>query len=396
MLGVKSKTLLFPYWAVLAIRNYLYDSGIIKSVKCDVPVISVGNITVGGTGKTPHTEMLVRLLNGCCRSDAAGNSICRSDAAGSSVCDSNVSGNETGKSGGVGGNEICKVGVISRGYKRKTKGYRIVGPLDDFLLCGDEPLQIKRKFPDVDVAVCSNRVKAVQKIVADCGVNLVILDDAFQYRKIIPSHSILLVNYYNSIAGDNLLPVGTLRDLPSQINRADIVIISKSPDFGDYDGTDNPEMAAVAVEQEEKKWRKELGLKPEQKLYFSTVSYLDAKPVFPQYADSRYLYSKFAMLFSGIADDTDIRRQLVGKYRIVDSLKFHDHKRYSNFDIKEVTSMARRQPAAVIMTTEKDSVRLLRKTNIPADVKKRLFYLPIEVKIIPPNKIFEFKKAVLK
>ena len=395
MLGVKSKTLLFPYWAVLAIRNYLYDSGIIKSVKCDVPVISVGNITVGGTGKTPHTEMLVRLLNGCCMSDAAGNGTCKDDVSGNKTCKSDAADNETDKGSG-GDSEICKVGVISRGYKRKTKGYRAVGPLDDFLLCGDEPLQIKRKFPDVDVAVCANRVKAVQKIVADCGVNLVILDDAFQYRKIIPSHSILLVNYYNSITGDNLLPVGTLRDLPSQINRADIVIISKSPDFGDYDGEDNPEMAAVAVEQEEKKWRKELGLKPEQKLYFSTVSYLDAKPVFPQDADSRYLYSKFAMLFSGIADDTDIRRQLIGKYRIVDSLKFHDHKSYSNFDIKEITSMARRQPAAVIMTTEKDSVRLLRKTKISADIKKRLFYLPIEVKIIPSDRISDFKEVILK
>jgi len=395
MLGVKSKTLLFPYWAVLAIRNYLYDSGIIKSVKCDVPVISVGNITVGGTGKTPHTEMLVRLLNGCCMGDAAGNGTCKGDVAGNKTCKSDAADNETDKGSGD-GNEICKVGVISRGYKRKTKGYRAVGPSDDFLLCGDEPLQIKRKFPDVDVAVCSNRVKAVQKIVADCGVNLVILDDAFQYRKIIPSHSILLVNYYNSITGDNLLPVGTLRDLPSQITRADIVIVSKSPDFGDYDGEDNPEMAAAAVEQEEKKWRKELGLKPEQKLYFSTVSYLDAKPVFPQDADSRYLYSKFAVLFSGIADDTDIRRQLVGKYRIVDSLKFHDHKSYSNFDIKEITSMARRQLAAVIMTTEKDSVRLLSTTKISADIKKRLFYLPIEVKIIPSDRISDFKEVILK
>lgn len=364
MLGIKSKTFLFPYLAVLAIRNYLYDNRIIKSVKCDVPVISIGNITVGGTGKTPHTEMLVRLLNGSCKNDVAGS-------------------------------EPCKIGVISRGYKRKSRGYRMVEASDDFRMTGDEPLQIKRKFPDIKVAVCSNRVKAVQKIVADCGVNMVILDDAFQYRKIIPSCNILLVNYYNSIAGDNLLPVGTLRDLPSQVRRADIVIVSKSPDFGDYDGNDNPEMAAAAVEQEEKKWRKELELRPEQKLYFSTVSYLDAKPVFPKEADSRYLYSKFCMLFSGIANDTDIRRQLVGSYRIVDSLKFKDHKNYSSFDIKEITAMGRRQPAAVIMTTEKDSVRLLNNDKIPADIRKRLFYLPIEVRIIPTSKMAEFKEVIL-
>jgi tetraacyldisaccharide 4'-kinase len=152
--------------------------------------------------------------------------------------------------------------------------------------------------------------------------------------------------------------------------------------------------AAAAVEQEEKKWRKELGIKPEQKLYFSTVSYLEAKPVFPQDADSRYLYSKFAMLFSGIANDTDIRRQLVGKYRIVDSLKFKDHKNYSKFDIREISSMARRQPAAVIMTTEKDSVRLLNNDKVPADIRKRLFYLPIEVRIIPQSKMSEFKEVI--
>lgn len=353
MLGVKSKTLLFPYWAVLAVRNFLFDRGIKKSVKFDIPVISVGNITVGGTGKTPHTEMLVRILK-----------------------------------------EGFKVGVVSRGYKRKTRGFRVVEADDDFRMCGDEPLQIKRKFPDVCVAVCKNRIKAIRRLVDDYGVNMIILDDAFQYRNITPLHNILLINYFNTIAGDNLLPIGSLRDLPSQIKRADIVIVSKSPDFGDYDGGENLEMAEQEVEKEEIKWRKELGLRTEQRIYFSTVSYLEAKPVFPQAADTRYIYSKFALLFSGIANDTDIRRQLVGSYRIVDSLKFKDHKNYSNFDIREIAAMGKRQPAAVIITTEKDSVRLLNKTSVPEEIKKRLFYLPIEVKIIPPSKIAEFKNVI--
>ena len=354
MLGIKSKTLLFPYWAVLAVRNFLFDKRIKKSIKFDIPVISVGNITVGGTGKTPHTEMLVRMLK-----------------------------------------DDFKLGVVSRGYKRKSRGYRVVNTSDDFGVTGDEPLQIKRKFPTVNVAVCKNRITAIRRLIEDYGVNMVILDDAFQYRDITPSHNILLVSYYNTIAGDNLLPIGSLRDLPSQIMRADIVIVSKSPDFGDYDGGENLEMAEDAVAKEEIRWRKELQLRPEQKIYFSTVSYLDAQPVFPESADTRYLYSKFALLFSGIANDTDIRRQLVGCYRIVDSLKFKDHKNYTNFDIKEIAAMGRRQPAAVIITTEKDSVRLLNKKSMPEEVKNRIFYLPIEVKLIPPAKMAEFKRVIV-
>ena len=170
--GIASKTLLFPYWLTLVIRNKLYDRGVFKSESFDIPVISVGNISVGGTGKTPHTEMLVDLLKGKFR-----------------------------------------VAVISRGYKRKTKGFRLVKATDDFSLCGDEPLQIKRKFPDIIVAVCSDRAQAIRKVKEEFGVNLVILDDAYQHRKITPSCSILLVNYNRTIAGDNLLPIG----LPSHL-----------------------------------------------------------------------------------------------------------------------------------------------------------------------------------
>ena len=216
--GIASKTLLFPYWLTLAIRNKLYDKGVLKSESFDIPVISVGNISVGGTGKTPHTEMLVSLLSGKYR-----------------------------------------IAVISRGYKRKSKGYHEVKATDDFSLCGDEPLQIKRKFPQIIVAVCKDRALAIRKVTEEYGVNLIILDDAFQYRKIKPSCNILLVNYNRTIAGDNLLPIGRLRDLASQVKRADAVIITKCPDFGEFDGNQDEAKGLEAIAEQEKKWRKNLG-----------------------------------------------------------------------------------------------------------------------------------------
>ena len=153
-IGIASKTLLFPYWLVLTIRNKLYDKGVFKSESFDIPVISVGNISAGGTGKTPHTEMIVQALK-----------------------------------------NRYRLAVVSRGYKRKSKGFHLVKATDDFSVCGDEPLQIKRKFPDVLVAVCKDRGFAIRKLKEEYGVNLVVLDDAFQYRKIKPSCSVLLVNY---------------------------------------------------------------------------------------------------------------------------------------------------------------------------------------------------------
>lgn len=348
--------MLFPYWQALEMRNRLYDRRDAhgRSVRFGIPVVSVGNITVGGTGKTPHTEMLVRAFK-----------------------------------------DSYKVAVISRGYKRKTKGYRIVNESDDFILTGDEPLQIKRKFPEITVAVCKNRIKAIKRVIEDYGVNFVILDDAFQYRRIRPSCSILLVKYSNTIAGDNLIPIGSLRDLPSQTGRADIVIITKSPDFGDYDGGEDLGRALDGVTNEETKWRNELSLREEQKVYFSVVRYCDPKPLFPEEAENRYLYSKFASFFSGIANDADFKMQLVGRYRIEESIKFSDHKKFTEADVRRIAAMAARNPASIIYTTEKDAVRLFRRNDLPKELRHRIFYIPIVTEIIPPVKSAEFFKAAV-
>ncbi len=348
--------LLFPfYYLGLKARKFLYDKGYLKSQKFEIPVVSIGNVTVGGTGKTPHTEMLVAALK-----------------------------------------EKYKLAVLSLGYKRKTKGFYIVQPDDDYSRCGDEPLQIKLKFPDVIVAVCKEREVAIRKLIDDYQVNFILLDDGFQYRKVTPSFNVLLVNYKRPINKDRLIPFGRLRDLASGVDRADSVIISKSPNFALEDGNEYENLALERTIKEEKRWRAALKLRNEQTLYFSTLYYREAEPVFPQFANRRYIYSKFAVCFSGIASDKEFKAQLVGSYHIEKSLKFRDHKDFSKSDINKIAKIARKQHEAVIMTTEKDSMRLRCNKNIPDDIKERMFYLPVGCKIIPKVKADAFLRLAEK
>ena len=353
MLGILSKTLLFPYWLVLKTRHFLYDSNIIKGRTFDVPVVCVGNITVGGTGKTPHTEMLLRMLD-----------------------------------------SKYNVAVLSRGYKRKTKGFRIASVNDTYREVGDEPLQIKQKFPQVTVAVCGSRAEGIEKLLAlpegvkgvqqdSTRPDLIILDDAFQHRRVKPSHSIVLVSWSRPIHNDNLLPIGRLRDLPEQIKRADTVIVTKSPVAVEIDGIIDQEKTREAVAVEEARWRKAMHLRNDQNLLFSIINYCAPLPVFDSEGDTRYVYSGKAIYFTGIANDTEFRNNLVRKYRILDSLKFADHKNFSKFDIARINGWAAKNPTAVIFTTEKDSKRLKQCHSLSDSVKKRLFYVPIETVIVP-------------
>lgn len=349
MLGLASKTILFPYWLILVIRNYLYDKQILKSEKFDVPVVSLGNITAGGTGKTPHAEMMIEALKGRYR-----------------------------------------LAVVSRGYRREGKGFHIVGVTDDYRICGDESLQIKRKFPDVIVAVCADRNFAIRRLVDECGADFILLDDAYQYRRLIPSRNILLVSYRRSIAGDNLLPIGRLRDLPLQKERADAVIITKSPDLTDFEGCADADACAAELEAERRRWREELSLRQECRLYFSTMVCRPAKPVFPEICDVRYLYSKFAVAFTGIADDSLFRAQLAATHKVVGALSFADHKDFGKRAMGRIVSMARRQPEAAIVTTEKDSQRLICNKYLPDDLKRRMFYIPVGCRLVPETDMEEF------
>lgn len=312
-----------------------------KAPGAEVPTICVGNITVGGTGKTPHTEMILRLLQEL-----------RPDA---------------------------RLAVLSRGYKRKSKGYQQVMTDSTASFAGDEPLQIKRKFPEVKVSVDKNRVEGCRNLVSD-GTDIIVLDDAFQYKKLHATLNIVLVNYKRPIFEDSLLPFGRLRDLPSRIADADVVIVTKCPH---------------EMEEDEKaEWRKTLRLDGDKPLFFTTVDYDAHVAVWPGEADPRYNYSKTVILFSGIADDTPLRAYLSDTYKIVDVLKFPDHHKFSGADIRSIAAAVRRYPTAALLTTEKDAVRVLDCKKVDDSIRKRLFAVLVKASFIGEGEAQAFARIL--
>lgn len=353
------KILLFPYWLTLKVRHFMYDHGMKKVHSADVPTICVGNITVGGTGKTPHTEMILRTLTQDVDWGAR------------------------------------NIAVLSRGYKRKTRGFQQVvseGSAKEF---GDEPLQIKRKFPYITVAVdksrkegcdflCNPEKVQTSKKARKClhkefpKAELIILDDAFQHRALKPTVSIVLVDYSRPIFKDHLMPLGKLRDLPERIAAADIIIVSKCPSYIDA--------------WEKSKWAEALGLGgydpascngrrkggKTQHLFFTSIGYDTSEAVFPE-GDPRYLYTQRLILFSGIANDKPLRNYLSGNYKIVRHFDFPDHHKFTRSDISTIYSAAKAFPTSVVMTTEKDCQRIRDCKMVPDNLKQRLFYAPIKV-----------------
>ncbi len=330
---ILDKILLSPYYFTLKLRHYLYDKGKLKSYCPQIPTVCVGNITVGGTGKTPMVELLIRIFQ-----------------------------------------QEHRIAVVSRGYKRKSTGLRDVSPLDSYLLVGDEPLQIKKKFPDVRVMVDANRRRAItylQALPENERPTLIILDDAFQHRSITPAFSIVLVNSHRHIFKDSLLPFGRLRDLPEQIRRADMVVVTKMEQDPD--------------KQERERWRQSLQLPQSTPLLFSKIAYKGMQPVFPHDVDTHYLYAKGAILFTGIANDTNIKLAVQAKWTLFKTLKYPDHHDFTEGDLREILSQAKAYTMSLILTTEKDAQRLSCMQNVPDELKKRLFYLPIESEIIPAD-----------
>lgn len=329
------------YRLVLALRNFAYDKGWKKTYKAQVPTVCVGNITVGGTGKTPHTEMILRKL-----------------------LESSKWGNK-------------QLAILSRGYKRKSRGFQVAGADASARQMGDEPMQMARKFPMVTVAVDKNRIHGCEQL---SGVDLIVLDDAFQYRKLRSTLSIVLVDYNRPIFEDRLMPWGNLRDLPSQIRRAQVVIVSKSP--------------AELDEVERDEWRKRLKLTDDQQLFFTTVKYCQAEPVFPE-ADSHYVYSQRLVLISGIANNAPLRGYLSDTYKMVQKLEFPDHHRFSAGDIRDISAAVKANPTACVMTTEKDAQRLRDCKKVPEEVRKRLFFMPIQAAFITPEEDAAFTDILL-
>lgn len=333
------KIILFPlsilFGIVVYFRNRFYDFNIIKSVEFDLPVISVGNITVGGTGKTPHTEYLVGLLK-----------------------------------------DTFKVATLSRGYKRKSKGFKIVEANSTAIEVGDEPLQIKRKFSDITVSVCNSRVEGVTNLINEKPENIpdvVLLDDAYQHRRITPGLNILLIDFNRPIKEDTLLPAGRLREGPAQIRRANIIIITKCP--------------AEVTPIMERIMQKNVGLKPYQSIYFTTMVYNPIKPVF-QIANPIQLKendaSIFILLVTGIASTIGINNE-IGKYSSnIEKLEFGDHHIYTSEDIEAIKNKFNKihSEKKIIITTEKDSMRLKDMEGISDELKKAFYFLPVKIKFL--------------
>lgn len=326
------------YGLVVALRNKMFDRGfILKQTTPPVPTIVVGNIAVGGTGKTPHVEYILQSLRG------------------------------------------RKLGMLSRGYKRKTSGFVMASPRVSPEDIGDEAFQIYQKAGgDVAVAVCEKRVEGIQKMLeAEPGLEVIVLDDAFQHRYVKPKVSVVLTEYSRPAYSDKLLPLGHLREPMSAINRAEIVVVTKCP----------PSMRPMDF----RIFKENLNLFPYQKLFFSRYVYGHLVPLFPERAKTvpalEWLTENdYLLVVSGIANPRPFIRHLRRYKAKVRILCFPDHHNFDHDDIEAIEKKFKAMNGArnYIVTTEKDAVRLAHNPYYPRQLQEVTFYLPISVEFISP------------
>ena len=318
------------YGLVVKLRNFLFETGALKSRSFQVPVIAVGNITVGGTGKTPHVEYLAQLLK-----------------------------------------DHCKVAVLSRGYKRKSKGFRIATPDITMPEIGDEPYQMKQKFKDVTVAVDKNRCHAIDQLMElDKQLNVILLDDAFQHRYVKPGINILLVDYHRLIIYDKLLPAGRLREPLNGKDRADIVIVTKCP----------KELKPM----EYRVITKAMSLYPYQRLFFSTLDYDALKPVFKAGGATTKTLNELSdyhtLLLTGIGSPQQLEHDLAPLIPHISPLNFPDHHQFRKKDIQLINDTFEAMPSPkCIITTEKDVTRLKTVEGLSDEIRKNLYVLPVRI-----------------
>jgi tetraacyldisaccharide 4'-kinase len=335
----KKNILLYPvsllYGLITDFRNFLYDIGILQTREFAFPVICVGNITVGGTGKTPHTEYLVDLL--------------RKD---------------------------FKVATLSRGYKRKSKGFLIATSSSTVNDIGDEPFQISRKFHDILVSVDKNRVHGVQKILDDYqDTEVIILDDGFQHRSLTPGFSILLSDYNRLIMRDYLLPFGDLRETKGNIRRADMILITKCPE----------NISAI----ERRLIVKEINKSSYQNLYFTSFKYSPPVPLFKENEIEVTQGSGCGVvLVTGIANPQPLKENLQLNYSEIIHLSFPDHYNFTEKDLKTISDafMSLKSKTRYLFTTEKDAVRLREFINIAEPIRSAFFYIPVGIYFLNEDK----------
>ena len=321
------------YGMGVGLRNKLFDWGWLRSESFDIPVICIGNLAVGGTGKTPHTEYLIRLLQ---------------------------------KNG-------LHVAVLSRGYKRRTKGYVLATSPSTAQQIGDEPFQIKNKFPDIVVAVDEDRRHGIKQLMKfnSPPIDVILLDDAFQHRYVEAGVNILLTDYNRLWCDDALLPAGRLREPIRGKDRAHIVIVTKCPDDIkpiDFNITG-----------------KQLQLYPYQQLYFSHLHYGELKPVFDQPNAITQLPSQSqVILLTGIAQPNLLQAKVQQMASKVVLLAFADHHPFTAKDLNLVKEQFQRlsEGRRYILTTEKDAARLQSHPSLPEELKPYLYVLPIEIEFL--------------
>ncbi len=318
------------YGSLIRLRNTLFEVGMLKSHSFDVPLISVGNITVGGTGKTPHVEYLIRLLQ-----------------------------------------DKFRVAVLSRGYKRKSRGFVIANEESTVKDIGDEPYQMKQKFPHVTVAVDKNRHNGINKLTegeAGKKIDVVLLDDAFQHRYVKPGINILLVDYHRLIIYDKLLPAGRLREPLSGKDRADIVIVTKCP-------RDLKPMEFRVI-------TKAMCLYPYQHLYFTMLDYDALRPIYC--GEERPLDTISAddhiLLLTGIASPRQMIVDLSPYSTHIQPLTFGDHHTFTARDVEKIN--ADMPGPKLIITTEKDATRLLGLKGLSKEVRHNIYTLPVKIEFM--------------
>lgn len=319
------RKILFPiaiiYWLVTFVRNWLYDVGFFKSKSYNLPIIAIGNLSAGGTGKTPHTEYLIRLLK-----------------------------------------DKYKVAVLSRGYKRSTKGFVLANETISAHELGDESFQIKVKFPEVSVAVCEDRQTGIENLISTINPDVILLDDAFQHRKVNAQYYILLTAYDDLFSDDYILPFGNLRESAIGKKRANLVIVTKCP--------------ATLSEQKQELVKQKLNVKVP--VFFTSIDYDTEVFGTENTMNVSEVITKEKVIVAGIAKPKYFIDYLnSGKDKV---MIYPDHHHFSEQEISELNALAQEKN---VITTEKDYVRLNGKIN-----SDKLFYLPIRIKLIKEEVFF--------
>jgi len=331
------RKLLFPfsflYGIIVNVRNLLFDLSIIKSKTYSIPIITVGNITAGGTGKTPHVEYLIELL---------------------------LSKNK-------------RIGIISRGYKRKTKGFFIVHNYSSHLQVGDEPLQIKIKYPETVVCVCEDRRRGIDKMLKLFpNLDIIIMDDGFQHRYVKPLISILLIDFNRPVFKDSLLPAGNLREPIKSINRSNCIIITKCP---------------LNIRKEKlETFISKLKIKKNNKhIFYSQIEYSQPINIIENISTNKINKNSKILALTGIANPLPFLSYLKENFTLSQHLEFEDHYDFKEKDLIKIKNEFDKIDSEnkYIITTEKDIVKLKQFIDKSHELADYLYYIKIRVKILP-------------